>query len=418
MVKSVFVGILLSGAAANGSDWPQWRGPNRDAAVEPRDATHPWPAELTQRWRSQVGAGQSSPVVSGGTVFLFSREEEMEVGRALDLRTGKTLWRQGYRAAYSVYPGAASFGSGPKSTPVVSQGLLFSLGISGILTAFDAKDGRIVWQKDFAGRFEASAPPFGTSMSPLVVGDSLIVHAGGHEGGALIAFNPATGAEKWTLEGDGPSYSSPILTSFSEQPQLIVQVHRKILGVDPATGRALWSVPFVTPCDQNIVTPLRAGDLIVVSSQDTGTQGIRPIRKGTEWVPEVAWHTQEVSMYMSSPVLVNGRVIGLSHRKKGQYFALDPATGTVQWKSEAGQGENAAFVLAQGALLVLEGDGTLLILPQDATSFSPTRRYRIAESATFAHPVPTDLGILVKDETGLSLYGHEPRSASRAGQRP
>jgi outer membrane protein assembly factor BamB len=342
----------------------------------------------------------------------------MEVARALDLRTGKTIWRQGYRAPYNVYPGAASYGSGPKSTPVVHEGRLFSLGIGGILTAFDAKDGRVVWQKDFAGRFKANAPPFGTSMSPLVVGDLLIVHAGGHEGGALIAFDPATGKEKWTLEGDGPSYSSPILATFSGQLQLVIQVHRKILGVDPASGRALWSFPFVTPCDQNIVTPLTAGDLIVVSSQDTGTQGIRPTRKGTEWVPLVAWHTQEVSMYMSSPVLVNGRVIGLSHRKKGQYFALDPATGTIEWKSEPGQGENAAFVLTAGALLVLEGDGTLLVLPPDAASFSPTHRYRIAESATFAHPVPTALGILVKDENGLSLYGREPRSASRAGLRP
>lgn len=106
---------------------------------------------------------------------------------------------------------------------------------------------------------------------------------------------------------------------------------------------------------------------------------------------------------------MNGRVIGLSHRRKGQYFALDPETGTVQWKSEAGRGEHAAFVLDRGALLVLEGDRTLLVLPPDAASFSPTHRYRLSETAaTFAHPVPTDLGILVKDESGLSLYGHEP----------
>ena len=254
-------------------------------------------------------------------------------------------------------------------------------------------------------------------MSPLVVGDLLIVHAGGHEGGALIAFDPATGAEKWALEGDGPSYSSPILASFGGQQQLIIQVHRKILGVDPASGRALWSLPFVTPCDQNIVTPLQAGDRIVVSSQDTGTQGILPTRKGREWVAQVAWHTPEVSMYMSSPVLVNGRVVGLSHRKKGQYFSLDPATGAVQWKSDPGQGENAAFVLTGGALLVLEGDGTLLVLPPDAASFSPTHRYRIAESATFAHPVPTDLGILIKDENGLALYDRGPRTASVAERR-
>src|SRR6185436_2563634 len=127
-------------------------------------------------------------------------------------------------------------------------------------------------------------------------------------------------------------------------------------------------------------------------------------RKGSEWVPQVAWHTQDVSMYMSSPVLVNGRVLGLSHRKRGQYFALDPENGAVEWKSEPGQGENAAFVLAEGALLVLQGDGTLLVLPQDGAGFSPSRRYRVAESGTVAHPVPTELGILVKDEDGLSLF--------------
>jgi hypothetical protein len=171
----------------------------------------------------------------------------------------------------------------------------------------------------------------------------------------------------------------------------------------------------VTPCDQNIVTPLRAGDLVVVSSQDTGTQGIRPTRKGDTWVPQVVWHTRDVSMYMSSPVLVNGRVVGLSHRRRGQYFALDPATGAVTWTSEPARGEHAAFVMAEGALLVLEGDGTLLVLPQDASSFSPIRRYRVADSATYAHPVPTDLGILVKDEAGLSLYARAPRAATGAG---
>jgi outer membrane protein assembly factor BamB len=247
-------------------------------------------------------------------------------------------------------------------------------------------------------------------MSPIVAGGLLIAHVGGHDGGALIAFDPASGREKWTLEGDGPSYSSPILASLAGQEQLVIQVHRKILGVDPGSGRPLWSLPFVTPCDQNIVTPLQAGDdLLVVSSQDTGTQGLRVGRRGDGWVAEVAWHTRDVSMYMSSPVLVNGRVVGLSHRRQGQYFALDPATGVVDWTGEPGQGENAAFVLAEGVMLVLQGDGTLLVLPRDAVRWSAVRRYHVGEGATFAHPVPTELGVLVKDENGLALYGRGVR---------
>jgi outer membrane protein assembly factor BamB len=351
-----------------------------------------------------VGSGQSTPVVAGDTAYVFTREKDAEVARAVDLASGRVRWRSEYPAPYRVYPGAASFGAGPKSTPVVHQGRLFTLGIGGVLTAFDARDGRVAWQKDFAGRFPAPAPPFGTSMSPLVAGGRLIVHAGGHDGGALIAFDPATGKEVWVLDGDGPSYSSPILTTFDGQEQIVLQVHRKVMGVDPATGRALWSVPFVTPCDQNIVTPLRAGDLVVVSSQDTGTQGLRVARDKGAWTATVAWHTDEVSMYMSSPVLAGGRVVGLSHRKRGQYFALDPATGRVQWTSDPARGENATFVVTGKSLLVLEGDGKLLVLPSNGSGFTPTRSYQLEESATFAHPVSTRAGLVVKDDDGLSLY--------------
>jgi outer membrane protein assembly factor BamB len=416
MLTMLTMGVLLAAVPANGSDWTQWRGPNRDAVSHAGRATGPWPAELTRRWRTEIGAGQSSPVVSGDSVFLFSREGDLEVAHKLDLRSGRVLWRQGYRAAYEVYPGAASYGAGPRSTPVLQEGRLFTLGISGILTAFDTATGRLLWQKDFAGRFPSAAPPFGTSMSPLITGGLLIVHAGGHDGGALIAFDPATGHEKWSLQGDGPSYSSPILTTLSGQEQLVIQVHRKILGVDPAAGRVLWTVPFVTPCDQNIVTPLKVGDRVLVSSMDKGTMALGVKRTGTGWAAETVWHTTEVSMYMSSPVLVNGRVLGLSHKKRGQYFALDPLTGKVQWLSEGAQGENAAFVVADGGLFVLQADGTLLVLPPDGAAFAPIRRYRVAESPTFAHPVPTVSGLLIKDESGLSLFATAGAGHASSGQ--
>jgi len=410
-VTSVVLGVLAA-AAATGWDWPQWRGPGRDGAGGVVHAADAWPNELTRRWRAEVGAGQASPVVAGRTAFVFTREGELEVARALDLATGALRWRQAYAAPYRVYPGAAAYGSGPKSTPVVHEGRLFTLGIGGILSAFAAADGRVLWRKDFEGRFRQTAPPFGTSMSPLVAQGLLVVHAGGHDGGALMALDPATGAEKWILEGEGPSYSSPIVASPDGREQIVIQVHRKLLGVEPESGRVLWSLPFVTPCDQNIVTPLHAGDVIVASSLDRGTMGVRVVLEGGTWVPRVAWHTREVSLYMSSPVLARGRVLGLSHLKRGQYFALDPSTGAVDWKSDPAQGENAALVRTGDSVLVLQGDGSLLVLPADGASFRPLRRYAVADTATYAHPIPTELGILVKDEAGLALYGLAAASAS------
>jgi outer membrane protein assembly factor BamB len=413
MLTTIVVAVL-AGATSASSEWAQWRGPNRDAAVAADGGWSRPNAALTRQWRVEVGSGQSSPVVSGRTAFLFTREEGHEVARAIDIESGRVRWRQGYPAAYEVYPGAASYGSGPRSTPVVRDGRLFTFGISGILTAFDADSGRVLWQKDFAGRFPASAPPFGTSMSPLVAGGLLVVHAGGHDGGALIGFDPATGAEKWTLQGDGPSYSSPILATLGGQEQLVIQVHRKVLGVDPTAGRVLWSVPFVTPCDQNIVTPLPVGDRVILSSIAQGTMAVEPRREGAEWTARTAWQSTDVSMYMSSPVLANGRVIGLSHKRKGQYFALDPATGAVQWTSPPGQGENASFVVSGGSILVLQGDGTLFTLRADATTFVPSQRGQVADTATYAHPVPTPKGLLIKDENGLSLFAPAPRASAAA----
>ena len=406
---------VLTVARPMEAGWTQWRGAKRDGVANGPAAPDGWPVELARRWRVAVGEGQASPVVDGETAFVFTGEDDMEVARAIDLATGRVRWRQAYPAPYRVYPGAASYGTGPRSTPVIAAGKLFTFGISGILTAFDAAAGRIAWQKDFAGRFPAAAPPFGTSMSPLVAGGLLIVHAGGHSGGALIGFDPATGAERWSLEGDGPSYSSPVLVSLLGQEQIVIQVHRKVLGVEPSAGRVLWSVPFVTPCDQNIVTPLPIGDRVLVSSFDKGTMAISLQRHGDDYTPRVAWQTTAVSMYMSSPVLADGRVLGLSHKRRGQFFALDPATGTVQWTSEGGKGENAAFVVAGGSVLVMQGDGTLLVLPPGASSFAPVRRYRVADSATYAHPVPTPAGLLIKDEGGLALYATSSERSNDAG---
>lgn len=126
VVKGLAVGLLLTLAAGREWDWPQWRGAKRDAIGGTRSVARAWPRELPRRWRSEVGAAQSSPVVAGNVVFLFSREGEREVARALDPRTGASLRRPDYPAPYQVYPGAAPYGAGPKSTPAVEQGRLFT----------------------------------------------------------------------------------------------------------------------------------------------------------------------------------------------------------------------------------------------------------------------------------------------------
>jgi outer membrane protein assembly factor BamB len=189
------VGALAgaSGADAAGDEWPQWRGPARDGRVAGLAARASWPEALTPGWKLTVGAGHSSPVVAAGRVYQLSREGEDEVVRALELGTGKVVWRQAYPAAYQMSPAATGHGKGPKATPVLADGRLFTLGISGILSAWDAASGRLLWRKSFETSHRATSPLYGAAMSPVVDGGRVIAHVGGHDDGALVALDAATG---------------------------------------------------------------------------------------------------------------------------------------------------------------------------------------------------------------------------------
>src|SRR5215470_16320293 len=140
------VGISVRAQNAGG-DWPQWRGPNRDGTLTTFREPQSWPEKLTKRWQIEVGSGYATPIVVGNRVYAFSRQQDNEVMRAIDLATGKVVWETSYAAPFKMNPATSRHGPGPKSTPTYANGRLFTLGISGIVTAFDAATGKIVWQK-------------------------------------------------------------------------------------------------------------------------------------------------------------------------------------------------------------------------------------------------------------------------------
>jgi outer membrane protein assembly factor BamB len=398
------------------NNWPQWRGANRDGMIQGGTFPQTWPEKLTKQWQISIGSGHSSPVVINDKIYIFTREQEEEVARAIDMASGKVLWRTSYQAPYEVYPGAAAHGSGPRSTPAIWKDSIFTFGISGILSAFDTNSGKLKWQKNFQGKFPESAPPFGASMSPLVEDGVLIAHVGGHEGGAIIAFDPENGNEKWTLNEQGPGYASPILINVQGSKQIVTQAHRKVMGIDFETGKLLWSVPFVTPCDQNIVTPLVAGNLLVFSSLDTGTFALKLKKQDGIWTPEQAWQNDAVSMYMSTPVYVDGKIIGLSHKKQGQFYAVDASSGSVLWASAPKIAENAALIADGKSVLILKNDGQIDVLSSDSKTFAPFKTYKVSNSETWAHPVPIDSGLLIKDGNTLTLWRYHSGSEIIAGE--
>jgi outer membrane protein assembly factor BamB len=405
-------GAGAAGTAAGGKgsapvaaavEWPQWRGPNRDGLAAGVATPAAWPKELKPRWRVTVGIGHASPVVSGGVVYQFARQGEEEVLVALDVATGKELWRAGAIAApYTVNSAATDHGKGPKSTPTVAGGRVYTLGIAGLLSAHDARTGRLVWRKDFSKQFPVTSPLYGTSMSPVVVGDLLIAHVGGHNKGALTAFDAATGAVKWSYDADGPAYSSPVVLTAGGERQLVTFTQKELVAVSAATGALLWKLPAKTAYDTNCNTPVVYKDTVVVSLEGAGLVALRPAREGGRWTAREVWRNGENELYMNTPVLQGATLYGLSMRKKGQFFAVDAATGKTLWQGPGRMGENASMVGIGGTLLALTNEAVLYVLPASAASFAPSVQYTVATSPTWAHLVFLGDDVLVKDETTLA----------------
>jgi outer membrane protein assembly factor BamB len=296
-------------------------------------------------------------------------------------------------------PAAIGHGKGPKATPVVSDGRVFTFGISGIASAFEAATGKLLWRRNFEETAMENMPAFGVASSPMALDKLLLFTAGDRDQGALVALDPATGREKWRFAGEGPAYASPIVADIARMRQLVTFTRTRLLGLS-TRGDLLWDTPF----NQNTVTPLVKDGIVVYSGLSKGVIAIRPVHRGLHFQLERVWTNPEVAMYLSSPVLVGDRLFGFSHRKKGQFFALDFKTGRTLWLSDGRQGENAALLTGNGYWMALTDEGRFVVMEANADSFKPLRTYTVAESATWATPIVTDDGIVVKDVDTLTFW--------------
>jgi len=391
------LGTIVSSQTESG-DWPQWRGPNRDGAILSFRAPGAWPDRLTEKWKVDVGLGYATPILAGNRLYIYSRKEDNEVVTALDADSGRQIWKTSYPAPFSLNPAAARHEKGPKSTPALADGRLFTLGMTGIVTAYSAADGKRLWQRPAP----PVAPLYHTAMSPLVDRGMLIVHVGGHNEGALTAFDPATGAVKWAWKGDGPSYGSPIVAEFGGTRQVIVLTQENLVGVAEATGELLWKRPFSTQFTQNAITPIVHGGNVIISGLEKPVSAFKVVKRENRWLTENVWENQEVALYMANAVVVRDVLFGMSHRRSGQFFALDANTGKTLWTSPPRQATNAAISYGGNLLFILKDEGELIVAKASAAGFEPVKRYTVADSATWAAPTIAGNRIFVKDTSSLA----------------
>jgi outer membrane protein assembly factor BamB len=279
------------------------------------------------------------------------------------------------------------------------------MSITGALTAWDADSGKQLWRRDYDSAFGKSHPYWGAATSPIVAGDLVLVHFGTDEAGTLAALDADSGQEVWTVTGDGPSYSSPLVVEIDGVRQVVEWNHQALVGIDIATGQSLWEFPFPhVGSDQNMPTPVFHQGRVLLGAENRGIHGLEPRLHDGAWSVEKVWSQEDVALNMSSAVVNDGLLFGFSHYDRGRFFSLDPATGQVLWKGPPRTGDNAALLSLPGHVLLLTDDGQLRIIRATGDGYEPVATYHVAEGDTWAPPVLLADGILVKALDTLTLW--------------
>lgn len=342
--------------SVHADDWPQWMGPQRDGVWRETGVVKTLPDGGPHvRWRVKIGGGYAGPAVAGNRVFVtdkqlaagtadpenpFARDRRQASERVLclDDKDGSIVWKYEYDCPYTV-----SYPAGPRTTPVVRDGRVYTLGAEGHLFCFDAESGAVIWSKNFQKDFEREqSPVWGYAANPLLDGDRLICLVGG-KGTAVVAFHKDTGAEIWraldSIGGHGPGYSSPVIVERGGRRQLIVWHPSAVCSLDPNTGKVFWEYPFASKAGLSVATPRIQSDLLFISAFYDGSLLLR--LAADEPKASKVWRrhgmnetkTEALHSLISTPVIDGDFIYGVC--SYGELRCLDLKTGNRLWSTYA-----------------------------------------------------------------------------------
>ena len=321
--------IAMTAVQVLAQDWPQWLGPNRDGKVAGFTPPATWPKTLAPKWKVSVGTGDATPALVGDKLYVFARQGGDEVISCLEAESGKKVWEQKYPAQPA--SGPASGHAGPRSSPLVIEGKVVTLGVSGMVSCLDAASGKIVWQnKDFFGK----VPRFFTSMSPLAVDGMAIFQLGGNDGG-LRRLRP--GHRRAEVEVGRRRRGLRLARADDRRRH---EGHRRPNEqADGGPRRGRRETPVVGAlCARgmgyNAVTPIVDGQTLIYSGQGRGIKAVKFEKKGDGLAATQVWSNSQSARSSAPPVLKGGLIFGLSD--KGVFFCLDAKTGKTAWTDGGG----------------------------------------------------------------------------------
>ena len=398
-IISVVASLLAASATTTfAQDWSQWRGVNRDGKATGFTAPKEWPKELAQKWKVTVGLGDATPALVGNKLYVFARQGTDEVIRCLDIANGKELWKEKYDAPE--VSGPAGQHSGPRSSPTVADGKVVTLGVSGILSCFDAAKGNLLWRKD---DFSGTWPRFYTSSSPIITDGLCIAQLGSESKGGIVAYDLATGAEKWKWTEDGTAYASPVVMTVSGTRMVVTLTTKKIVGLGVVDGRLLWEAPFPAQGRAyNAATPIVEGQIVIYAGAGRGTKAVKIEKTSDAFTAKELWSNPDNAVQFDSPVLKGNQIYGLS--QNGVIFCLDAQSGKTLWTNELGGRGFGSIVDAGSVLLALIPKGELTVFEPSDKEFKKLAGYKVADTETYGYPIPAGKSLFVKEKDTVSLW--------------
>ena len=399
--RVILSGLVLVFAVAGqvmaqaGANWPQWRGPNRDGVSKETGLLKQWPAEGPPLlWKaSGAGRGYSSFSVANGRLYTMGLRGDREFVIAFDIANGKEAWATPHGAAFR-----NDRGDGPRGTPTVDGDRVYALGGNGDLSAIEAKTGKLIWSKNVLKEFGGSNITWGISESPLVLGNKVLVNAGGRNA-SIVALNKADGAVLWKSQSDEAGYSSAIPLQVNGGTQVVFFTAERAVGLDVNDGRLLWEYAKPSNNVANVATPIARANRVFISS-DYGTGGgvveIKPDGKAQE-----IYFTKDMRNHHSSSILIGDHLYGFS---SAVLTAMKFDTGEIAWRDRSvGKG---SLVFADGHLYAFSEGGVVGLIEATPEGYKEKGRFKIQQDSlpTWAHPVVVGGRLYLRDQDTIYAY--------------
>jgi outer membrane protein assembly factor BamB len=394
-------------AKSVGAGWPQFLGPDRNGISREKGLLTSWPKDGPREvWRVPGGVGMSALAISGSKLYTMVQKADRQWVLCLDAKTGTGEWEKDLAPAYK-----NQMGDGPRATPAIAGDMLYAFTGEGILAALKTADGKVVWQKDVVSEFGGKPTDYGMACSPLVLGDRVVITAGAPDA-TVVALDRKTGEVAWTAGKDfPPGYSSPAVLKVAGGEQLVVFHGAGSFGLDPAKGTELWSHPYETDFNCNIVTPLAIGGSVFLSSGENHGSvllALKP-RSDRKFDVEEVWTSQGPKSVLrnewQTSILLDGYLYGFDNVGSAgpvtHLTCVNAATGAREWQQlRFGKGN---LIAADGKLFLSTMLGELVVVTATPKGYEELGRKTVVGKTRQAPAIANGLLYLRDDREIVCL---------------